>query len=179
MATFTYPGVYIEEIPSGQQTITGVATSIAAFVGWSNQGPVGQPTMVESWAEYQATFGGMIPGIYLGYAVYQFFQNGGSDAWVVGLQATEFLDVNGKPVAAGQGNATLSPAAAAPTSSSWAGTRPPIASTTGSRWRARSARSSASRSAAASGRTRYATSRGPITARRPPAPRARKSPTVT
>ena len=31
----TYPGVYIEEIPSGVQTITGVATSIAAFVGWA------------------------------------------------------------------------------------------------------------------------------------------------
>ena len=29
----TYPGVYIEEIPSGVRTITGVATSIAAFVG--------------------------------------------------------------------------------------------------------------------------------------------------
>jgi len=35
MATFTYPGVHIEEIPSGQQTITGVATSIAAFLGWA------------------------------------------------------------------------------------------------------------------------------------------------
>src|SRR3546814_5553233 len=29
----TYPGVYIEEIPSGVRTVTGVATSIAAFVG--------------------------------------------------------------------------------------------------------------------------------------------------
>ncbi len=71
------------------------------------------------------------------------------------------------------------PAAAAPTSSSWAGTRPPIASTTGSRWPARSARSSGSPSAAASGRTRYATSKRPITARRPPAPPAPRSPSVT
>ena len=28
----SYPGVYIEEIPSGVHTITGVATSIAAFI---------------------------------------------------------------------------------------------------------------------------------------------------
>jgi hypothetical protein len=28
----TYPGVYIEEIPSGVHAIIGVATSIAAFV---------------------------------------------------------------------------------------------------------------------------------------------------
>ena len=31
--TLTYPGVYIEEVPSGVRTITGVATSITAFVG--------------------------------------------------------------------------------------------------------------------------------------------------
>jgi uncharacterized protein len=89
MATFTYPGVYIEEIPSGQQTITGVATSIAAFIGWANQGPVGEAVMVESWPQYQATFGGMIPGIYLGYAVYQFFQNGGAQAYIVRLVDTD------------------------------------------------------------------------------------------
>lgn len=85
MAAFTYPGVYIEEIPSGQNTITGVATSIAAFVGWANQGPVGEAVMVESWPQYQATFGGMIPGVYLGYAVYQFFLNGGTQAYIVRL----------------------------------------------------------------------------------------------
>jgi len=77
--------VYIQEISSGQHTISGVATSIAAFVGWTNQGPVGSPTMVESWTEYQTQFGGFIPGNYLGYAVYQFFQNGGSQAYIVRL----------------------------------------------------------------------------------------------
>jgi len=85
MSAYTYPGVYIEEISSGQHTITGVATSIAAFIGWSNQGPANEPVMVESWADYQAAFGGMIPGIYLGYAVYQFFLNGGSQAYIVRL----------------------------------------------------------------------------------------------
>jgi len=29
----SYPGVYIEELPSGVRTITGVATSVAAFAG--------------------------------------------------------------------------------------------------------------------------------------------------
>lgn len=86
--TLTYPGVYIEELPSGQHSITGVATSIAAFVGWSNQGPVGEAVMVESWPEYQTMFGGMIPGVLLGYAVYQFFLNGGSQAYIVRLYDT-------------------------------------------------------------------------------------------
>ncbi len=38
-ATLTYPGVYIEEIPSGVRTITGVATSITAFIGRAVRGP--------------------------------------------------------------------------------------------------------------------------------------------
>ena len=83
--TYTYPGVYIEELPSGQHTITGVATSIAAFIGWSNQGPVGEAVMVESWPEYETLFGGMIPGVPLAYAVYQFFLNGGSQAYIIRL----------------------------------------------------------------------------------------------
>ena len=85
MATLTYPGVYIEEIGSGQHSITGVATSIAAFIGYTNVGPVDEAVMVESWAQYESLFGGMIPGVYLGYAVYQFFLNGGSQAYVVRL----------------------------------------------------------------------------------------------
>ena len=34
----TYPGVYIEEISSGVRSITGVATSITAFVGYTQRG---------------------------------------------------------------------------------------------------------------------------------------------
>jgi phage tail sheath protein FI len=89
MAAFTYPGVYIEEISSGQHSITGVATSIAAFIGYTNVGPVDEAVMVESWAEYESLFGGMMPGVYLGYAVYQFFLNGGSQAYIVRLCNTD------------------------------------------------------------------------------------------
>ena len=45
----TYPGVYIEEIPSGVRTITGVATSIAAFVGWTPKGPTDRAELLLSW----------------------------------------------------------------------------------------------------------------------------------
>ena len=38
------PGVWIEEIPSGLRTITGVATSIAVFVGWAPRGPTDRPS---------------------------------------------------------------------------------------------------------------------------------------
>src|SRR5215471_16984814 len=85
--TVNYPGVYIEEIPSGVRTITGVATSIAAFVGWAPQGPVGGATLVLSWADYARQFGGLDSRSYLGYAVYQFFSNGGAQAYIIRLVA--------------------------------------------------------------------------------------------
>ncbi len=44
----SFPGVYIEEIPSGVRTITGVATSITAFVGWAPKGPTDRAGRPES-----------------------------------------------------------------------------------------------------------------------------------
>src|ERR1700677_4120791 len=89
--TLSYPGVYIEELPSGVHTITGVATSIAAFVGWAPQGPTDQATLVQSWTDFANQFGGLTqfqgqPN-YLGFAVNQFFANGGSQAYIVRLAA--------------------------------------------------------------------------------------------
>ena len=83
--TPTYPGVYIEELPSGVHTITGVATSIAAFVGWAPQGPTDQATLVLSWADFQRQFGGLDSRSLLGYAVNQFFMNGGQQAYIIRL----------------------------------------------------------------------------------------------
>jgi uncharacterized protein len=100
-ATLTYPGVYIEEISSGVHTITGVATSIAAFVGWATQGPTDQATLIESWSDFQNQFGGFSRSNgspnYLGYAVNQFFNNGGQQAYIVRLVA----DGNNGTMAAG------------------------------------------------------------------------------
>ncbi|ABF39868.1 phage tail sheath protein [Candidatus Koribacter versatilis Ellin345] len=83
--TFTFPGVYIEEIPSGVHTITGVATSIAAFVGWAAQGPTDEATLVQSWADFANQFGGLDARSNLGYSVNQFFNNGGQQAYIVRL----------------------------------------------------------------------------------------------
>jgi len=84
----SYPGVYVEEIPSGVRTITGVATSIAAFVGWAAKGPIDRAELVLSWADYERKFGGLDARSYLGYAVYHFFLNGGQQAFVVRMVRT-------------------------------------------------------------------------------------------
>jgi phage tail sheath protein FI len=85
--TPTYPGVYIEEIPSGVRTIAGVATSITAFVGRAKQGPVDEPTTVFSFGEYERKFGGLWLDSPMSYSVRDFFQNGGGQAIIVRVQS--------------------------------------------------------------------------------------------
>jgi phage tail sheath protein FI len=86
-ATLTYPGVYIQEQPSGVHPITGVATSIAAFIGWAAKGPTDEAAHIYSFDDYVRNFGPLDPRSYLGYAVSHFFLNGGSEAYVVRLIA--------------------------------------------------------------------------------------------
>jgi len=76
----TYPGVYVEEIPSGVRTITGVATSITAFIGRAKRGPVDTAVTINSYADYERIFGGLGLDSQMSYAVRNFYQNGGSQA---------------------------------------------------------------------------------------------------
>jgi phage tail sheath protein FI len=81
----TFPGVYIQEEPSGVRTITGVSTSITAFLGRASRGPVNEPVTVDNFGEYERVFGALSAGVPLGYAVRAFFQNGGGRAIIVRL----------------------------------------------------------------------------------------------
>ncbi|MDB5970542.1 MAG: phage tail protein [Hydrocarboniphaga sp.] len=94
----SYPGVYIEELPSSVRTITGVATSIAAFIGSAPRGPTDQPATILSFADFTRVYGGLWSTSTLGYAVQQFFLNGGSRAVIVRVvpadAATAQLDLD-------------------------------------------------------------------------------------
>jgi len=83
MVQISYPGVYIEEIPSGVRTIIGVSTSVTAFVGSAKRGPVNRATRVLSFGEYERRFGGLDYNSEMSYAVRQFFMNGGRESWIV------------------------------------------------------------------------------------------------
>lgn len=96
--TLTYPGVYIEELPSGVRSIAGVATSITAFVGWAPQGPKDRAVRIFSFTDYERVYGAIQPTSYLGYAVKHYFENGGADAYV--LRLTDSRDF-GKTTAGG------------------------------------------------------------------------------
>lgn len=85
----TYPGVYIEEIASGVRTITGVATSITAFIGRALRGPVDEPITINSFSDYERSFGGLSTDSTMSYAVRDFYLNGGSQAIIVRIATSD------------------------------------------------------------------------------------------
>ncbi|HWG19565.1 MAG TPA: phage tail sheath C-terminal domain-containing protein [Terracidiphilus sp.] len=80
---YTYPGVYIQELPSPVHSITGVATSITAFVGYTARGIDNRAQAIYSFADFQRLYGGLASNSEVSYAVQQFYLNGGAMAYVV------------------------------------------------------------------------------------------------
>ncbi|MEE6179647.1 phage tail sheath family protein [Mycobacterium sp. 050134] len=106
--TPTYPGLYIEEVLSNAHTITAAPTSVTVFVGYTHPYKTkprnyGAAIEVFSFSDYEREFGGLFDVDWLaddvGRAVFQFFANGGADAWIIALQP-EFHDLsNNTPTA--------------------------------------------------------------------------------
>lgn len=94
--TPTYPGIYVEELPSTSRTITAAPTSVTVFVGYTHpfktrKSNFGQAVQIFSFADYEREFGGLFTADWLaddvGRAVHDFFLNGGSVGYVVALEA--------------------------------------------------------------------------------------------
>ncbi|MGY0614926.1 phage tail sheath family protein [Vibrio sp. FJH11] len=79
----TYPGVYIQEISSGSRSISGAATSIAAFVGSFSRGPLNTPVRMFHVGDFDTHMGGVHSDSETSYAVSQFFANGGGESFAV------------------------------------------------------------------------------------------------
>ncbi|MFI5910945.1 phage tail sheath family protein [Dactylosporangium sp. NPDC051541] len=82
MPTLTYPGVYIQEISGGVRPLDVASTSTAAFVGLTEMGPAAA-TRVTSWTEFQRTYGSYIIDSFLAHSVFQYFNNGGRQCYIV------------------------------------------------------------------------------------------------
>ena len=83
----SYPGVYVEEIPSGVHNIAGVSTASTAFIDYFSQGPMGVATQINNFTEFQTVFGGLNQLSEASYGVMQYFLNGGQTAWIVRVAA--------------------------------------------------------------------------------------------
>src|SRR5258708_13619625 len=82
-ATYTYPGLYVEEVPSGVRTIAGVSTAETAFIDFFPRGPVDRPQRVTSFGDFERNYGGLDERSEASYAVQQYYLNGGQIAWNV------------------------------------------------------------------------------------------------
>jgi len=79
----TYPGVYVEEVSSGVRPITAASTSTAAFIGQAERGSFNEAVKINNFTQYQNLYGEFLRNSHLAYAVYQFFNNGGSQCYIV------------------------------------------------------------------------------------------------
>ena len=91
----------VAEGPGADQPIARLPGAVTAFVGRTVRGPVNQPVLLDSFADYQQVFGGLWQPSPLSYAVEQYFENGGRQAVVVrvvngGAPATISLPCGGE-----------------------------------------------------------------------------------
>ncbi|HEX2854253.1 MAG TPA: phage tail sheath C-terminal domain-containing protein [Opitutaceae bacterium] len=81
--TPTYPGVYVQEVPSGVRTIAGVSTSVGMFIGASKKGPMFSPIRCVNYSAFRDKFGEDSSAGSLAHYVKLFFLNGGTDCYVM------------------------------------------------------------------------------------------------
>lgn len=96
----TAPGVYIQELPSGSRSISGVSTSLTAFVGAALRGPIDVPTLVDSFSAFDRLFGGLSPTSAMTHAVRHYFLNGGGEALIVRVPNRDEDTADAIPLAA-------------------------------------------------------------------------------
>ena len=134
MPTYTYPGVYIQEVDTGNKPIEGVSTSIAGFLGIAERGPI-IATFIASYADFQRSFGAYYTDstgnqAYLAYAVEGFFLNGGQECWVARVTSSTattasvnlgsiVISAAGPGASGGQIGYWIQPAGIRPTDPTW------------------------------------------------------------
>jgi phage tail sheath protein FI len=75
--------VYVQEVSGGVRPLDAASTSTAAFVGLAEMGPDTGATLITNWTEFQRLFGGFIDDGYLAHGVFQFFNNGGRQCYIL------------------------------------------------------------------------------------------------
>jgi len=76
-------GSQVQDESGPHQSIARLSAARTAFVGRTLRGPVDRPVRVRSFSEFSQVFGGLWQPSLLGYAVEQYFDNGGREALIV------------------------------------------------------------------------------------------------
>ena len=94
MVTPTYPGVYVEEVSSGVRPITVASTSTAAFIGQTQKGSLTEVIRIFNFTQFQNLYGDFISTSHLAHSVFQFFNNGGNQCYIVRVGSDSALPAN-------------------------------------------------------------------------------------
>jgi len=95
MAEFLSPGVFIEEVASGESAILGVSTSNFATVGWTPRGEENKAVLVTSLPDYFRKFGQYWSNSDVPIAVTAFFKNAGARMFFVRVTPTDAVAASG------------------------------------------------------------------------------------
>ncbi|MBE2198359.1 MAG: phage tail sheath family protein [Anaerolinea sp.] len=115
-ATYTTPGVYVEEVDKGSKPIEAAGASMAAFVGITAEASIkaldpatgervpvqsvlNKAMLVTNWTQFQNIFGGFVTGAFLPDTVYGYFSNGGGPCYVTSIMAFSELSDKAAPTA--------------------------------------------------------------------------------
>jgi hypothetical protein len=83
LVTPSKQALQVAEERGPDHSISRLATARTAFVGRTLRGPVNRSVFIKSFVEFQHVFGGLWQPSLLGYAIEQFFDNGGREALIV------------------------------------------------------------------------------------------------
>lgn len=93
MSNFLSPSVGARELPAQIPQIRAANTSVMAFVGIFEKGPIGEPVRVSSWDQWTKIFGGFLANSDAPMAVYQFYQQvRGGRAETVTVRTAHYTD---------------------------------------------------------------------------------------
>ena len=94
MPTYLSPGVYVRR-STGDRSPSGRRDAVAAFVGFTAQGPSDDPTdpdgIKPGWSptgSFETLYGGFVEGALLPHAVYGYFNNGGGSCYITRIPHT-------------------------------------------------------------------------------------------
>jgi hypothetical protein len=67
---------------------------VPGFIGVAERGPIGEAVKVFNFTEYQNRYGGFLSHSYLSHAVFQFFNNGGTQCYIVRVAGANAATAN-------------------------------------------------------------------------------------
>ena len=87
MPSYKAPGVYVQDMTSGSQSISQASSSVGIMIGVTKSGVIGVAQKIGSWTEFISKYANglatpFLENSYLPYAVHGFFTNGGKELYI-------------------------------------------------------------------------------------------------